>query len=76
MFHRIALTPEQFREMNRELATLRSRMENVCGDLKYSFGSESRAVFRAEEALDAVQRLELELQREQAKPISRASSVP
>jgi hypothetical protein len=70
------MTPEEMREMNRELATLRSRMENLCSDLKYSFGAESRPVFRAEEALDAVKRLEWELQREQAKPISRASSMP
>jgi len=73
MWYRHPMSPEQFRELNQELVSIRSKVDNLCGDLRVCFGADSLPVYRAEEILAAVQRLEWELQREQAKLISRAS---
>jgi hypothetical protein len=73
MWYRRPVSAEQFRELNHELVNIRSTVDNLCGELRSAFGVDSLPVYRAEEILAAVQRLEWELQREQAKPISRAT---
>jgi uncharacterized coiled-coil DUF342 family protein len=67
-------TGQQRQMLNQNLAEVRGRLENIISFVQACFGEESNALIRAEEARNALQRLEWALEREQ-QPLSKAQRV-
>jgi uncharacterized coiled-coil DUF342 family protein len=57
--------------LNQDLAEVRAKLENIISFIRACLGEEANALVRAEEARNALQRLEWALERE-LQPLSKA----
>lgn len=60
---RANFTTTHFRDARRDVALAKSKLERTLSELKNAYGPDHRLVIRAEDAVQALQRFEFELDR-------------